>query len=624
MQATAAIAAVEQAVMPSGGTETDPMSLDVVRTASLLVETTVAELAVVAEVPPSTARRALDEAARAGWGQWEEGNPDLFAVHPSVARALALRFRLLPRRAILARAARTLSERGDGMRAFMLAFDAEDDELILRTGSKHLSAILPHHRQILVRLERIPRHRVIEHPLIAFATAACQAQDPRNRIASVANFVRAERLSRPGATGSRATDRVVLLLGRSATFAMLGRFAWSENAAEAAVALLESLPPVEHTQLYVSAGVVYGQLASARFASGDIRGARQASSRASGVPAASSMIRHHELSKEAFFAAVDGDVVAARGLLDDARQRPGSEDYTLRCIPALTHAIIALESGDPAAARRHLESIPVSDHPHPFLAVMQSVYGVADILEGESDAAIRGLRAAHVTDTQPPLSSSDRAALGSLLALALLATGDVAAVQTASRSLGRYGGASLVTAARALAAGEDLSAVMDATTGLSGVRTIRVRVGLLLVRAAAAARMRRTLAARRDAVAALTAMRDSDVWTPWLLLRDADRAVVLDLVAGSDLDSPEVLERLRAMPVPMSGVRAVPQLTRREHEVLLGVFARETNAATAARLGVSPNTVKKQRAALYRKLGVSTWEDAVTAAIDIGLLDADG
>nr|NLD40610.1 response regulator transcription factor [Actinomycetales bacterium] len=40
----------------------------------------------------------------------------------------------------------------------------------------------------------------------------------------------------------------------------------------------------------------------------------------------------------------------------------------------------------------------------------------------------------------------------------------------------------------------------------------------------------------------------------------------------------------------------------------------------AKRLGVSVNTVKSQLRSSYRKLGVSSREEAVTAAIGLGLL----
>lgn len=61
-------------------------------------------------------------------------------------------------------------------------------------------------------------------------------------------------------------------------------------------------------------------------------------------------------------------------------------------------------------------------------------------------------------------------------------------------------------------------------------------------------------------------------------------------------------------------VRSRPQLTPSESRVLRAMMYRDTIAAIAAALHVSPNTIKSQLQSLYRKLGCSTREEAISAA----------
>lgn len=66
-----------------------------------------------------------------------------------------------------------------------------------------------------------------------------------------------------------------------------------------------------------------------------------------------------------------------------------------------------------------------------------------------------------------------------------------------------------------------------------------------------------------------------------------------------------------------------PELTNGELRVLNALSVHSTTAAIAARFHVSPNTIKSQLKSLYRKLGCSTREEALTAAARFHLVDVD-
>lgn len=84
--------------------------------------------------------------------------------------------------------------------------------------------------------------------------------------------------------------------------------------------------------------------------------------------------------------------------------------------------------------------------------------------------------------------------------------------------------------------------------------------------------------------------------------------------AGLDDDVPErvqvMWERAAVFPVTVSPV----ELTPRERVVLAGLMAGRSTAAIAKAQFVSVNTVKSQLRSLYRKLGVSSAQEAVIAA----------
>jgi two-component system response regulator DesR len=64
-----------------------------------------------------------------------------------------------------------------------------------------------------------------------------------------------------------------------------------------------------------------------------------------------------------------------------------------------------------------------------------------------------------------------------------------------------------------------------------------------------------------------------------------------------------------------------PPLSDREREVLQEVASGATNREIAARLFLSPHTVKEHTSSLYRKLGVRNRAEAVQKAQRLGLLD---
>jgi LuxR family maltose regulon positive regulatory protein len=101
------------------------------------------------------------------------------------------------------------------------------------------------------------------------------------------------------------------------------------------------------------------------------------------------------------------------------------------------------------------------------------------------------------------------------------------------------------------------------------------------------------------------------------LLPASDLARVSQALTTLGYEQGLALRRLRSL-LPDAGPEIV--LTRRETAVLATLFDHPSHTAIAAQLHVSVNTVKSQLQSVYRKLRVSTRDEAIAVALDRHLL----
>jgi len=73
--------------------------------------------------------------------------------------------------------------------------------------------------------------------------------------------------------------------------------------------------------------------------------------------------------------------------------------------------------------------------------------------------------------------------------------------------------------------------------------------------------------------------------------------------------------------LPLADAQSRPRLTRSEVRVLKALTSNATTAMIASALHISPNTVKSQLQSAYRKLNVSTREEALRTAFRLRLID---
>ena len=105
----------------------------------------------------------------------------------------------------------------------------------------------------------------------------------------------------------------------------------------------------------------------------------------------------------------------------------------------------------------------------------------------------------------------------------------------------------------------------------------------------------------------------------------AARAAGASGFVSKDLEAAEIAAAVRMVGLGMTRFapksdQPTPLLTEREREVLDLIAAGSTNREIAARLYLSPHTVKEHTSALYRKLRARNRAEAVQRAQRIGLL----
>lgn len=332
------------------------------------------------------------------------------------------------------------------------------------------------------------------------------------------------------------------------------------------------------------------------------------------------------LSLRAGLAALSGELPLARRLLaeaDAAEWPPGWRESSPADFFNLGMAVLALEDGDPSAAERHLaEAGPIAEIVEHW-TLYALVRARRDRLAGEVDAGLLRLARLREQRGSTPGTAMARGLLDAAEADLRLAAGEPnAARRIAARSAKHSSSCRLALARAELALDRPAAAAVQAQRVLKAPSpTPRNRLEAELVLACAALRAGH----RRDAETVARRIAE--------LIRAAGLRAPLRAVAARDRDAlGETLLRAGVAPaiVSLMGAEAesfesaeapVASLTRREQAVLAALAETGALDEIAARLFVSRNTVKSQLSTVYRKLGVSSREAALTRAAVLGLLE---
>jgi LuxR family maltose regulon positive regulatory protein len=481
-------------------------------------------------------------------------------------------------------------------------------------------------------LETLPRAAVARRPQLALLLALLHNTRAEHRVRALEWFAVAAAAAAAHLPRATTPERAVLRAGESVAMRLLGRGGRARTAALAALDHLAAVPPGADATVDALRGLLHRQLGVSLMQAGDVERGLGVTEAALAFERAGSLAAFSAHSLTAGFLAVQGDLAATRPVVAAAaalEPPPGPATAYRRSTLDLARVHLAVEDGDLDRAAQLLAALGDELRTNEFWPAFAEVQATADLLAGRAVAGEEALAHASRRGRRAPATATWRGRLVAARALLALAGGQaerglalvepVPVTQPAARvargrlllSLGRH------DEARALLAAPDLPD--------EGPRLRATRRFLLAAASTTApeadgpdvdARSDVATRAVREAAAILAA---GGSRTGWALVSPAERAALTDLVAHDD-DLVRLLADLAAVPAAVADGRTRVGLSERELVVLRHVADGVGVAEVAARLHVSPNTVKTQVRSTYRKLGVRRRADAVARARELGLL----
>jgi LuxR family maltose regulon positive regulatory protein len=594
--------------------------------ASLLDGVTDAEAARLGGVDVDTARTWLDAARSLGFGfRDEDAEVSRFHFVPITAR-------VLERTATggtagstsvsaEAAAAEVLWGRGDARGAWARAIRTEQFALAERILRESFITVTDDDPASFEALLRVSTAKLRRFPALTEMLGIVHATAGKGGAVGSAYLAAAEQFARSRSSESGPDERLALLGIRLVALRVEGRWAAalsvvSDVSAAADRFEIDVRPPAPGI---LAASVL--QAAITLLGVGRMDAAARMAERALVIPGLRAELVAQTHAILAAVHASDGAMRrAAEHLSSLARIRTGAKRWGWA---DLASALMSAETGDLAESRATLERILQTAGSEVRIRVV-ALRAVIDAADGHSLLSIPAVSEALPGRERAAVPPSVRSGLGRSVVALYLAVGALAQAKAAARAFEKGDPAGGVSRAQiALIEDRALEAVAAASDALviPGIGP-RTRADLLLARAAASLRLGGERASLHDLSEALRVLSTHGMRSPWAFLVESDRSALAALAEHTGLVDGAMLGQLEAMPILFTRLDSFAELTAREREVLALLVSGLSVSVIAKRLVVSPNTVKKQRASIYRKLGATTREEAAIAAIARGLLDS--
>jgi LuxR family maltose regulon positive regulatory protein len=619
--ADALVAAVNA---PGGSSESDFWAF--LRRVSLLDGVTDREAARLGDVDAAKAREWLDAARSLGFGFWDaDGEVSRFHFVPITARVLE--------KAVVstteggrsgsaeAAAAEVLWGRGDPRAAWARAVRSEQFVLAERILRESFMAVTDDEPAALGILLAVPTAKLRRFPYLTAMLGMVHATSGKGRAVGSAYLAAAEQFARARAAESGPDDRLAMLGVRLVVLRFEGRWAAALSVTADVLALAERPEIDERSPSAGVLGATMLQAAVTLLGAGQYEAAAKTVERVLAIPGLPTELVAQSHAVLAAVLAASGAVrrakehLSALGQVKTALSRWGWAD--------VASAVVHAEKNDLVASRALIEGLVRSAAPEVRVRVIP-LKAVLDAAEGKSLMSISAVSDAVPDRERPTVPPSVRSGLARSVVILYLAVGALAQAKAAVRSFDKGDAAAGVSRAQiALIEDRALEAVAASSDGLAipGIGP-RTRAELLLARAAASLRLGGERASLHDLSEGLRVLSSHGLRSPWSFLVESDRSALAGLGERSGLLDAQLMNELQAMPVLFTRLDSFVELTAREREVLTLLVSGLSVSVIAKRLVVSPNTVKKQRASIYRKLGATTREESAIAAIARGLLDS--
>ncbi len=475
-------------------------------------------------------------------------------------------------------------------------------------------------------LRRVPRSVLPAHPLLAFQLGlAYQSHRTTRGLAdgyfrvSAAHAV--DRLAR-----ATAAEAALLHTVKVASLRFVGRYEESGAAAAEALAYLEGMSAEEQDALNDLRPLVLRHLGYSLFQAGEVGRARAAVASAVGA-ATTPWVRNYTLAYGVGLDAFDGrdpQAEATRGMVTPDAWPYDHERTAMNALGIVGDAILLLDAFDHAGALDRFADAESFIHTAEFWPFIAWTMMNASLGLGEARIEAHRVEEALASSPPPPGVGPNlgTAAVHNLLAILWMAAGQLSkaseVLDTRTPHPGQLAPAQLlhpILSGKAAAALRRLPALLDQRG-----HTIRSQAATLTLGAVAAQRERNeaTAVSLLDRAAALFHTHGPRAHLMYVPAQDL--AGLRRLAA--DAANPRSIAYLNDPVVsPLAASDGLRPLTDRELAVLQAVIEHHTQTDVAKALYVSANTIKTQLRKIYRKLGVTTREQAIQRAIELDLLN---
>lgn len=575
------------------------------------------------------ASAVLNTAEGMGVGMWtESANGPMFTFTPVVRSELR---RELHRRfpgevAELSRTtARWHLERREYYAALRLAVESDDLGLADEAAILGYRGFLrPHTESVREILDPIPLSRLRKSPLLTMLLALSLNASGAHRIRAIELFGLAVASARMLGDKVDPVKRTVLLTIESAALRVMGKPGTALTAAERTVSHYEGLTLAQKDKLADLAPLLFTQTGLSFFYSGRPARALELFRAAYAMPPDKhSAGQVHSLSLTAGVHALNGDLPEAQALVELARSQTwpdGQREGYLGALYQIAEGWLALEAADFDRALSHVTVMEPHLDTIEHWPLFIQLRCLAMLGMGNAPAAATALASTLGRGARPAVTPYVRASLDATRSLLFTASGQLRSAEDAlKRHPKRVPQIALQWATLYLTLGKPDLARLVLQPLLDDTFTARQQAQQLLLRAAIALHLGEGELALDTLDRAVTLMTDRRLQLPLRLIPDSDR-VALTAAAESAGRSHGLLTDFHGTTLLTHSVLSPVVLTDREHVVLNALVTMSSTAEIAAALYVSVNTVKSQLRSVYKKLGVSSREEALRRAGEQGLL----
>ena len=549
-----------------------------------------------------------------------------YRYHPLVRDALRGELRRASlaeyRRASLVASAEAESRR-QYLPALRHAVDAEDyaraSDVCLHGGFALLRA-----KGAAAIIQRVPFRHVARLPFLAVVLGLA-ANARGERLKALELLTLALGASRALRGRQRVAERVGLALVETSVLRITGRADDAVASARRLATLLDEAAPEDLEEISEQEGSYRLQGALSLFRAGQLAEARRAAERVGMSAHALGLGAPHSLGAASLVAVIDaarGDGTAAAATLGavDASDYPAEQrDGYVGALAHVARGILAFEAGSLDDAERAVDVLrEMVNLEHRMLVVV--LRSVVELWRGTPEVGLRLLEAREEHDRpRARLSPQDTRLVAAARVLLNAAVGRLGPAHAALRELNRSDPAAHVLHAAILLLEQRPDLAIERLTGVPSDAGPRLHAATDLLMASASLQAGEEDLADAALRRFLATSALHGVVSPAILVPDDQRSALWELAARGGA-APEIVERLRATPAPLHSAPARASLTRREIEVLRRLVETTSFAEVAATLSVSANTVKSQVRTLYRKLGVTSREEALRIAYRQGHL----